>query len=111
MSPHTRRSVYQSDQKPHVEKNLVEKSLEDVLTEACRVLALIDDAGAAFAASSDVVMGTESWWLLSELAHDAKKGIDAACEALPGRVTTTHLEDWAGLVATVVAKPVTTPAA
>ena len=59
-----------SAQNPHVEKNpreeknRVEKSLEDVLSEACRVLALIDDAGAAFAASSDVDMRMESWWLL-----------------------------------------------
>ncbi len=94
-----------------VEKNRVEKSLEDVLTEACRVLALVNDVGAAYAASPDVVMGTESWWLLGELAYDAKKGLDAAADALPGSITTSHIEDWAGLVATVVAKPVTTPAA
>ncbi len=82
-------------------------SIEDALTEARRVLALVDDVGNAFAASPDVVMGEESWWLLGELAHDAKEGLDAAAAALPGRVTTTRLED----LATVVAKPVTTPAA
>ncbi len=100
-----------SDQNPRVATNRVEKSLEDVLTEACRVLALVNDVGAAYAASPDVVMGTESWWLLGELAYDAKKGLDAAYAALPGRIVVTHLDDWAGLVATVVAKPVTTPAA
>ncbi len=93
-------------QNPHVEKNL-----EDVLTEARRVLALVNDVGAAYAASPDVVMGTESWWLLGELAYDAKKGLDAAYDALPGRIVVTRLDDWAGLEAAVVAKPVTTPAA
>ncbi len=103
-------------QNPHVETNLVEKnrvekSLEDVLTEARRVLALLNDVGAAYAANSDVVMGTESWWLLGNLAYDAKKGLDAAYAALPGRIVVTRLDDLAGLVATVVAKPATTPAA
>ena len=32
-----------SDQNPREEKNRVEKSLEDVLTEARRVLSLVDD--------------------------------------------------------------------
>ncbi len=95
-----------SDQNPHVAKNL-----EDVLTEACRVLALVNDVGAAYAASPDVVMGTESWWLLGELAYDAKKGLDAAADALPGSITVTRIDDWAGLVATVVAKPASKPAA
>ncbi len=86
-------------------------SIEDALTEARRVLSLVDDVGAAFAASPDVVMGEESWWLLGELAHDAKKGLDAAYAALPGIVMVYNIDDWAGLVATVVAKPVTKPAA
>ncbi len=92
-----------------VEKNRVEKSLEDVLSEACRVLSLIDDLSTAFAASSDVDMRMESWWLLGNLAGDAKRGLDAAAAALPGRIVVTRLDDLAGL--TVVAKPVTTPAA
>ena len=64
------------------------------------------------AASSDAVdVRMESWWAISELAHDAKKGLDAAYAALPGRIVVTRLDDWAGLVATVVAKPVTKSAA
>ena len=104
-------------QNPHVEKNLVEKnrvekSLEDVLSEACRVLSLIDDLSTGFAANPDMVeVRMETWWLLSWLAHDAKKGLDAACDALPGRIVVTRLDDWAVLVATVVAKPVTKPSA
>ena len=93
-----------SDQNPRVAKNL-----EDVLTEARRVLALVNDVGAAYTASPDVVMGTESWWLLGELAYDAKKGLDAAADALPGRIVVTRLDDLAGL--TVVAKPASKPAA
>ena len=70
--------------------------IEEALTEAHRVLSLVDDVGAAFAASPDVVMGTESWWLLGELAYDAKKGLDAAYAALPGSITVTRLDDLAG---------------
>ncbi len=100
-------------QNPHVEKNRVEKSLEDVLSEACRALSLIDDMATGFAAaSSDAVdVRRESWWALSELAGEAKKGLDAAYAALPGKITVPHLDDWAGLTVTVVAKPVTKPAA
>ncbi len=106
-----------SDQNPHVEKNLVEKNrveknLEDVLTEARRVLSHIDDLSTGFAANPDTVeVRMETWWLLSDLAGDAKRRLDAAADALPGSITTSHIEDWAGLVATVVAKPVTKPAA
>ncbi len=74
-------------------------------------MAPVNDVGAAYAANSDVVMGEESWWLLGELAGDAKKGLDAAYAALPGRIVVTRLDDLEGLVATVVAKPVTKPAA
>ncbi len=84
-------------------------SIEDVLTEARRVLSLVNDVGAAYAASPDVVMGTDSWWLLGELAYDAKTGLDAAAAALPGSITVTRLDDLESLA--VVAKPVTKPAA
>ncbi len=47
----------------------------------------------------------------SELAGKAKKGLDAAYDALPGRIVVTRLDDWADLTVTVVAKPVTKPAA
>ncbi len=90
-----------SDQSPHVEKNLVEKnrvekSLEDVLSEACRALSLINDMATGFAAaSSDAVdMRMESWGALSELARSAKAGLDAACDALPASLTETHIYDW-----------------
>ena len=101
------------DQNPRDEKNRVEKSLEDVLSEACRALSLINDMATGFAAaSSDAVdVRRESWWALSELAGEAKKGLDAAADALPSRIVVTRLDDWAGLVASVVAKPVTKPAA
>ncbi len=106
-----------SDQNPHVEKNLVEKNrveknLEDVLTEARRVLSHIDDLSTGFAANQDTVeLRAETWWLLSELAGDAKRRLDAAADALPGSITVTRLDDWAGLTVTVVTKPVTKPAA
>ncbi len=102
-----------SDQNPRVKKNLVEKSLEDVLSEACRTLSLLDDMATGFAAaSSDAVdVRMESWWRISELAREAKEGLDAAYAALPGKITVPHLDDWAGLTVTVVAKPVTKPAA
>ncbi len=84
-------------------------SIEDALTEARRVLSLLDDLSTAFAAASQdtVELRAETWWLLSDLTADARKGLDAACDALPGRIVVTRLDD----LATVAAKPVTKPAA
>ena len=82
-------------------------SIEDTLTEAHRVLSLLDDMATGFAANPDTVeLRAETWWLLSDLTADAKKGLAAVADALPGSVMVTNVDDWAtGKPAATVGTP------